>query len=92
MLDHTCNVLHASCCVVALQVALHPGWVQTDMGMKSAEYMNAALSGSGQAGAGAIRPPLTPDQSVGGMLRVIAALTPQDTGRFLSYDGTVLTW
>ncbi len=77
-------------CAFTVQVCIHPGWVQTDMGMKGAEDMNAALSAGGQTAA--MRPPLTPGQSVGGMLRVIAALTPLDTGRFLSYDGTVVTW
>jgi NAD(P)-dependent dehydrogenase (short-subunit alcohol dehydrogenase family) len=53
-------------------VALHPGWVQTDMG-----------------GAGAT---LTPEQSVAGLLRVIGALKPSDSGRFLDWRGEALPW
>ena len=53
-------------------VALHPGWVQTDMG-----------------GAGAT---VTPQQSVSGLLRVIAALKPSDSGSFLDWRGQSLPW
>ncbi len=53
-------------------VALHPGWVQTDMG-----------------GAGAT---VTPQQSVSGLLRVIAALKPSDSGSFLDWQGHALRW
>ena len=53
-------------------VALHPGWVQTDMG-----------------GSGA---PLTIEQSVPGMIKVIDGLKPSDNGRYLQYDGTELAW
>jgi NAD(P)-dependent dehydrogenase (short-subunit alcohol dehydrogenase family) len=35
---------------------------------------------------------ITPEQSVAGMRRVIDALTPADTGRFLSYDGKDIGW
>jgi NAD(P)-dependent dehydrogenase (short-subunit alcohol dehydrogenase family) len=53
-------------------VALHPGWVQTDMG-----------------GPGAMIPV---EQSVKDMRKVIAGLTPADTGRFFGYDGRVIPW
>ena len=53
-------------------VALHPGWVQTDMG-----------------GSGA---PLTIEQSVPGMIKVIEGLKPSDNGRYLQYDGAELPW
>lgn len=46
---------------------LAPGWVQTDMGGKTA--------------------PLTPEESVQGMLRVIDGLTQASTGRFFDYSG-----
>lgn len=53
-------------------VALHPGWVQTDMGGEQA--------------------PLQPPQSVQGLLRVIAGLRPEDSGRFLDWQGETLPW
>ena len=51
-------------------VALHPGWVKTDMGGDQA--------------------PLSPDQSVAGMRKVIAGLT--GTGGFFDYSGKELPW
>ena len=51
---------------------LHPGWVQTDMGGKSA--------------------PVTPQQSVAGMRKVISGLTPQADAGFLTFEGKALPW
>jgi NAD(P)-dependent dehydrogenase (short-subunit alcohol dehydrogenase family) len=53
-------------------VALHPGWVQTDMGGEQA--------------------PLPPAHSVEGLLRVLDRLGPQDSGRFLDWQGEALPW
>ena len=53
-------------------VALHPGWVRTDMGGASA--------------------PLTPEESVRGIRRVLDGLQQDDSGKFLSYDGTGIPW
>lgn len=53
-------------------IAMHPGWVITDMG-----------------GAGAM---ITTDVSIAGMIKVIAGLTPADSGRFLTYNGEELPW
>lgn len=53
-------------------VALHPGWVQTDLG-------------GGQA-------TLSPRESVEGMIRVIAGLTPGHTSRFLTWTGDEHPW
>lgn len=53
-------------------VALHPGWVQTDMGGKSAN--------------------VPAEDAVRGLLAVIDALTPQDSGRFLDWRGEALSW
>ena len=35
---------------------------------------------------------LSTERSVTGMLDVIAGLTPDDSGRFLSYEGEALPW
>ena len=40
-------------------------------------------------GAGA---PLAPETSVAGLRKLIAGLTPGDSGRFLSYDGEAIPW
>jgi NAD(P)-dependent dehydrogenase (short-subunit alcohol dehydrogenase family) len=53
-------------------VALHPGWVRTDLG-----------------GAGA---PLTPGESVRGLLQVIAGLSPKHNGGFFDHTGAALPW
>ena len=55
-----------------IAVAMHPGWVQTDMGGPTA--------------------PLTIEQSVPSMVKVIDGLKPSDNGRFLQYDGSQLPW
>lgn len=53
-------------------VALHPGWVRTDMG-----------------GVGA---PVEPADSVRGLRKVIAGLTPADSGKLLSHEGATIPW
>ncbi|XP_005526335.1 PREDICTED: C-factor-like [Pseudopodoces humilis] len=58
-----------------LCVALHPGWVQTDMG-----------------GAGSFKPPLTVDDSVQGMLKVLSSISEKETGTFLDWEGKVIPW
>ena len=35
---------------------------------------------------------ITAQESVAGMRRVIAGLTPQDNGRFLNHDGSEIPW
>ncbi|XP_065517929.1 C-signal-like [Lathamus discolor] len=61
-----------------LCVALHPGWVQTDMG--------------NMEDTGPQKPPLTVDESVRGMLKVLSSLSEKDTGTFLSWEGKVVPW
>nr|XP_010306787.1 PREDICTED: uncharacterized oxidoreductase C663.09c-like [Balearica regulorum gibbericeps] len=58
-----------------LCVALHPGWVQTDMG-----------------GSGSQKPPVTVDESVRGMLKVLSSLSEKETGTFLDWEGKVVPW
>lgn len=53
-------------------VALHPGWVQTDLGGSQAT--------------------LSPRESVAGLLQVIAALTPEKSGHFLTWNGDEQPW
>ena len=53
-------------------VALHPGWVRTDMGGEGAS--------------------LAPAESAAGLLRAIAGLAPDDSGRFLDWRGRPLPW
>src|SRR5215472_6414812 len=36
--------------------------------------------------------PVSPKESIAGMRRVIATLTPADSGRFFNYDGAELPW
>ncbi len=55
-----------------IAVAMHPGWVKTDMGGQHAQIDVAT--------------------SVGGIRRVIAGLTREDSGRFLNYDGKEIAW
>lgn len=51
---------------------IHPGWVQTRMGGRSA--------------------PLSPEDSVSEMRKVIEDLTPEDSGAFFSHDGSQIPW
>ncbi|SMF48073.1 NAD(P)-dependent dehydrogenase, short-chain alcohol dehydrogenase family [Tistlia consotensis] len=56
----------------AVVVAVHPGWVRTEMGGPEAE--------------------ITPEESVGGLRRLIDGLTPADSGRFFDWQGRELPW
>jgi NAD(P)-dependent dehydrogenase (short-subunit alcohol dehydrogenase family) len=51
---------------------IHPGWVQTRMGGRSA--------------------PLSPEDSVSGMRKVVDDLTEADSGGFFSHDGSLIPW
>jgi NAD(P)-dependent dehydrogenase (short-subunit alcohol dehydrogenase family) len=53
-------------------IVMSPGWVQTDMGGKSA--------------------PITPEQSVAGMLKVIDGLTTADNSTFKDWRGKEVAW
>uniref|UniRef100_U3JXC2 C-factor n=1 Tax=Ficedula albicollis TaxID=59894 RepID=U3JXC2_FICAL len=58
-----------------LCVALHPGWVQTDMGRSLG-----------------LPPPVTLDDSVQGMLKVLSSISEKETGAFLDWEGKVIPW
>lgn len=53
-------------------LALHPGWVQTEMGGAQAQ--------------------VTPADAAAGLLRVIDAATPAQSGTFLDWRGEALPW
>ena len=54
-------------------LALHPGWVQTDMG-----NLAAGLGG---------KPPLDPPTSIAGQHKVIMGLTSSQNGKYLDWEG-----
>jgi NAD(P)-dependent dehydrogenase (short-subunit alcohol dehydrogenase family) len=53
-------------------IAVHPGWVRTDMGGTKA--------------------PLSASDSAAGILNVIDALTPEDNGKFYTWEGKEYPW
>ncbi|XP_067824017.1 C-signal-like [Heptranchias perlo] len=55
-----------------LCTAIHPGWVQTDMGSTMA--------------------PLTVTYSVSSMMKVLASLSENDTGKYLDWEGKAIPW
>lgn len=62
-------------------IALHPGWVKTDMG-------NAAKD-LPEAGEG---PPLDAETSIAEQHKVIYSVTAKDSGKFIGYDGNELQY
>lgn len=61
-------------------IALHPGWVQTDMG------------NSGARAFGIKQAPLTVADSVAGQMAVIKGLTPAQNGKFFTWEGKENPW
>lgn len=55
-----------------IAVALHPGWVRTDMGGPNA--------------------PTLPQESIQGLRRVLEELRSNDSGKFLSHEGSEVPW
>ena len=55
-----------------MAMALHPGWVQTDMGGQSA--------------------PVTTEQSVEGILKVLAGASAEQNGGLVDFEGKVIPW
>lgn len=58
--------------VGVIVIAMHPGWVRTDMG-----GMNAHLS---------------PQESALGIMKVTDALTPEENGKFFTWEGREYPW
>ncbi|KAL2255624.1 hypothetical protein VTK26DRAFT_2984 [Humicola hyalothermophila] len=59
---------------------IHPGWVKTRMGQTLADAI------------GFPEPPLTLEQSVTGVLEQIDNLSPETSGKYLTWDGQQLPW
>ena len=63
------------------------------MDLNSEGFIFVAMSpGWVRTDMGGDRAQLSPEESVGGMLGVLAPLTPEDSGRYLSHDGKELPW
>jgi NAD(P)-dependent dehydrogenase (short-subunit alcohol dehydrogenase family) len=61
--------------------------------MRSSDFICIAMSpGWVRTDMGGSSATLSPEESVSGMVRTLSALTPKDSGRYLSYDGTELPW
>ncbi|XP_051572458.1 C-factor-like isoform X2 [Myxocyprinus asiaticus] len=69
-----------------LCMALHPGWVRTDMGGEEVSV------GSITTKLMFLKAPLEARESVEGMLRVISSLTENEHGGFMDYTGQTLPW
>ncbi|XP_073461527.1 C-signal-like [Aquarana catesbeiana] len=55
-----------------LSIAIHPGWVKTDMGGDQA--------------------PLTKEDSVGAMMKIIYSLSEEQSGTFVDWKGKTIPW
>lgn len=60
------------CLKGVIVIALHPGWVRTDMGGPRAT--------------------LSPEESAHYIMKVLDRLTPEDTGKFFTYQGEEYPW
>ncbi|RMZ67767.1 short-chain dehydrogenase reductase SDR [Pyrenophora seminiperda CCB06] len=70
-------------------IPLHPGWVQTRAGQFVVDQWQDALKAVEYE---IEQPPISIEESVGGMLRVIDGATAEQSGRFLSFEGKSLPW
>ena len=59
---------------------IHPGMVATDMGEAAKETFGAGWN------------PITTEQSVEGLFKVIDGATKEQSGKFVGYDGSELPW
>jgi len=63
-----------------VSVALHPGWVQTEMGWFAARSNGVA------------EVPVTVEQSVAGLLAQVDGANRETSGSFVGFDGKVVPW
>ena len=61
----------------AIVIAVDPGWMRTDMGTRGGAVPDA---------------PLDPKESAAGIVALIDRLKPEDTGKFLSWQGETMPW
>jgi len=77
------NMLTSTWAIEVPEIAflpISPGWVDTDMGQMGSKIWNK-------------KPPLTPEQSIQGVLNVIDKATLEVSGKTgLSYDGSTFPW
>jgi len=66
-------------------VALHPGWVDTEMG-------HAVVTSAAILPQGLVAPPLSLAQSVAGVLNVTTTVKPHASVVFLDFEGKTLPW
>lgn len=75
------------------KAALNMAFRSVAIELKGAGVIAAVLHpGWVQTDMGGRNAPVTPEQSISGMRRVIAGLTPEDAGSFHDYAGKVLPW
>jgi NAD(P)-dependent dehydrogenase (short-subunit alcohol dehydrogenase family) len=75
------------------KAALNAAWRSLAIDVKP-DGVSAAVLHPGwvQTRMGGTQAPLSPEQSVAGMRKVIDGLTAEQTGSFFNYDGTVIPW
>jgi NAD(P)-dependent dehydrogenase (short-subunit alcohol dehydrogenase family) len=77
----------------ASKTALNMGWKSLSADLKGRGITCVVLHpGWVSTDMGGTQAPVTPAHSIAGMTKVIAGLTPADSGTFINYDGTPVPW
>lgn len=77
----------------ASKAALNMAWKSLSVDLNARGVICAVLHpGWVQTDMGGSAAPVTPPQSVAGMVKQIAALSPADSGAFVNYDGARVEW